>query len=225
MTKKTILLGILLALLTTMANAQGVEFFISTLPNKYLPQLEQSQRQVLLNNYRNKKDSSINNTYGGKSRLLIYDEEKEYIRINLSQQGNLAAKKFTMSDGESLFALCTWTCSPACDGDLSFFKGSNLTPTISKNFIPNLYLKDFFILDSLTANNINADKLEESFDILFIRYEVQQQSDTILAILGNETYIGEKSFEKWKRRMKGDRIPLVWENDEFKIGEAFFEKK
>lgn len=225
MTKKITTILLTLIAYTSIATAQGVEFFFTTLPNKYLSQLDQSKRQLLLNNFRSKKDSSITNNYAGKSKLLILDEGNEYIRIQLSEQGNLSAKKFALPNGEPIYALCSWTCSPACDGDLAFFKGSNLTPMNSNNYVPPIPFKDFFITDSLIANNIKAEKIEESFDMLFIRYEAQQYSDTIIAILDNETYIGEKDFEKWKRRMKGDRIPLVWNGNEFLIGEAFFEKK
>lgn len=224
MVKKAILLLATLAVCTS-ASAQGVEFFFSTLPNKYLSQLDQPKRQVLLNNARGKKDSTITNNYAGKSRLLVFDEENEYLRVQLSAQGNLSAKKFALPDGDPLFALCTWTCSPACDGDLAFFKGKNLTPTVSKNYAPNIPLTDFFISDSLNTNNITSENIKECFDMLLLRYEAQQYSDTILVIFDNETYLGEEAFEKWKRRMKGDRLPLVWKGNEFVIGEAFFEKK
>lgn len=225
MIRKILFILFALIALNSQINAQGIEFFFSTLPNKYLVQLDQTKRQVLLNKFRNQKDSTILNNYMGESKLLICDEENEYIRMQTSSQGNWAAKKFTLPDGEPLFALCNWVCAPACDGDLSFFKGNNITPVKSNNFVPLLQFKDFFIADSLLAYDINPDKVEDCFDMIFVHYEPQQNSDTLLVIIDNETYMGEKDFAKWRRRMKGNKLPLIWKGNEFAIGEAFFDEK
>lgn len=224
MIKKAILLLIALTACAS-ASAQGVEYFFSVLPNKYLSQLDKSKRQVMLVNARNKKDSTIVNNYAGKSKLLILDEENEYLRVQLSSQGHLAAKRFMLADGEPIFALCTWTCSPACDGELAFFKGNDLLPMPSALYAPLIPLSNFFISDSLAANGITNENIIDQFDMLFVRYEAQQHSDSLLVILDNETYLGEKDFKKWRERMKGDRLPLVWNGTEFTIGEAFFEKR
>ncbi|HOI26687.1 MAG TPA: DUF3256 family protein [Paludibacteraceae bacterium] len=228
MGKKKIFISLFLYIATFFlsANAQGVEYFFITLPNKYLMQLSNSQRQLMITNMREgKKDSSVVNNYGGKSSLVAFNEQNEYIQVKLSSQGNFAAKKFMMPDSSALFAMSFWLCSPACDGEIAFFKGKSLTEVSGKELLPQIKISDFFDKDSLSANEVTSNELENTFDANFIHYELlNDNSNTILVCFDNETYLSKDTFKRWKKMMKGDRLPFTWMNGRFVKGEAYFSK-
>ena len=202
--------------------AQNIGDFFVSLSESYLSQLSSDQRQELLNRSKNKKDSTIINSYGGKARLLAFDEENNYIKVQTSGQGFFEAKKWTLKDSTFLFGTSFWVCSPACDGGISFFK-SNYSPLIfGKNQFPNIEITDFFDQDSLAAKEISGSDLKNKFDIFFIRFEFQPNGNDILVINDNRSYMSKEDYEKWKPFLKGDRLLLIWRNGYFEKGEVYF---
>ena len=204
--------------------AQSIGDFFVFLPEGYLSQLSSDQRQELLNRSKNKKDSTIINNYGGRSRLLAFDDENNYIKVQTSGQGFFEAKKWTLKDSTSLFAMSFWVCSPACDGGISFFKDNYAPAMFGKNQFPGVDVSDFFNRDSLTAKEISENELRNKFDIFFVRFEFQPTGNDILAINDFQRYMNKEDYEKWKPFLKGDCLPLVWKNGYFEKGEAYFRK-
>ncbi|MDR1730272.1 MAG: DUF3256 family protein [Prevotellaceae bacterium] len=204
--------------------AQNISDFFFYLPNDYLSQLNQAQRMELLTN-QDKSDSVVINNYGGKARLLTLDNERNYIKIQTSEQGFFEAKKWTLKDSSSLFAMSFWVCSPACDGGISFFK-NNYTPLMfDKNQFPSVEISDFFDRDSLAAKEISEADFKNRFDIFFVRFELQPNSCDILVINDNRTYMNQEDYQKLKPFLKGDCLTLIWKEGRFEKGKVYFLEK
>ncbi|MCB9017695.1 MAG: DUF3256 family protein [Paludibacteraceae bacterium] len=226
MGKKIIFISLYIVAFLFSTKAQGIEYFFITLPNQYISQLSSGQRQLLITNVREgKKDSSVVNNYGGKSTLVRFNEKTEFIQVKLSSQGNFSAKKFTMPDSSSLFAMGFWLCSPACDGDLAFFHEKSMKEATITEILPTIHISDFFNEDSLAANNLKKEQIDTKFDANFIHYELQENSDDIFVYFDNETYLGEVAFKRWKKMMKGNRLILKWEDGHFVKDEVSFSNK
>jgi len=205
--------------------AQNIgEFFVS-LPERYLSQLSSDQRQELLNRSKNKKDSTIVNNYGGRSRLLAFDDEHNYIKVQISEQGFFEAKKWILKDSTSLFAASFWVCSPACDGGISFFKNNYIPTMFGKDQFPSIDISDFFNRDSLAAKGISENELKNRFDMFFVRFEFQPDGNDILVINDNRSYMNEEDYEKWRSYLKGDRLLLIWKDGYFEKGEVYFREE
>ena len=198
--------------------AQNIgEFFVS-LPESYLSQLSSDQRRELLDRSKNKKDSTIINNYGGRSRLLAFDDERNYIKVQISEQGFFEAKKWILKDSTFLFATTFWVCAPACDGEISFFKDNYAPAMFGKDQFPSVDVSDFFNRDSLAAKGISEDELKNRFDIFFVRFEFQPDGDDILVINDNQGYMNKEDYEKWGSCLKGDRLRLIWRDGYFEKG-------
>jgi len=218
--KKIIFLFSLLAF-SSPFQAEDVSDFFFYLPDSHLSQLNQSQRMELLTN-KGKNDSSVINNYGGKARLLAFDNKHNYIKIQTSEQGFFEVKKWTLKDSSSLFAMSVWVCSPACDGGISFFK-NNYTPLMfDKNQFPSVEISDFFNRDSLSAKGISEEDFKKRFDIFFLRFEFQPTGNNILAINDNRNYMNKNDYDKLKPFLKGDCLPLIWKDGRFEKGEVYF---
>ncbi len=201
--------------------AQNISDFFFYLPDSYLSQLNQAQRMELLAGS-DKNDNTVINNYGGKAQLLALDNEHNYIKVQTSGQGFFQAKKWTLPDSTPLFAVSFWVCSPACDGGISFFR-SNYTPQMfDKKQFPSVEISDFFNRDSLAAREISEEDLKKRFDIFFVRFELQSNSNNILVINDNSHYMNREDYEKWKPFLKGDCLPLVWKDGHFERGEVYF---
>lgn len=226
MVKKFFFLLILFHAVACSIQAQGIDYFIMTLPEKYLGQIPLSQRQMLMNNIKNgKKDSIIPNRFGGTSKLLCYDEKKEYIKIQTSSQGTITAKKIFLKDNTPLYAMSFDVCSPACDGELSFYKGEKLQYFSMDNFMPEIKVIDFFDKDSLVANGYKEEDAEDIFEALFFVYKIDRDSDNLTLILDNEKYLGKELFGRWKPLMRGNCMRLKWNGRTYNKGEVFFDEK
>ena len=202
-------------------SAQDIGDFFVSLPESYLSQLSSNQRSELLNRVKNKKDSTIMNNYGGRSRLIAFDDENNYLKVQTSEQGFFEAKRWTLKDSSSLFAMSFWVCGPACDGVISFFKNDYSPIMIVKEF-PHVKVSDFFNQDALAAGGISESDFKNRFDIFFIRFEFQPDGNDIFAINDNETYMNNEDYERWKPFLKGNCLPLIWKDGYFEKGEAHF---
>ena len=204
--------------------AQNVDDFFVYLPGSYMSQLSPDQRIELLNKARNKKDSTIVNSYGGTAKLLAFDPVNNYIKVQTSGQGFFEAKKWTLEDSTPLFAVSFWTCSPACDGGVGFFNHDYTLAALDKNQFPMVEISDFFNKDSLAAAGISEADLKNRFDMFFVRFEFQPGGNDMFAINDNKSYANKEHYEKWRPFLKGDRLPLIWRNGRFEKGEAYFQE-
>jgi len=202
--------------------AQNIgEFFVS-LPDQHLKLLSSSQRLELINEAFNKKDSTVSNSYGGKSKLLIFDTENNHIRVQTSPQGFFEVKKWLLGDSVSLFATNSWVCSPACDGEIQFLKNNYAPLSAIGNNFPEITIFDFLNKDSLAASEWGEEDIKNKFDIFFIHYEFQPDGNDIFVINDNEKYMNREDYEKLKPFLAGNRLRLTWKEGNFEKGKACF---
>lgn len=202
--------------------AQNIEDFFINIPNHYLT-TSSDQRRELIDKVKSGKDSTIQNNYGGFSKLLVFDSSNNYIKVQTSEQGFLETKGWMLADSTFLYALSFWVCSPACDGEILFFNNNYFSGISQK--MPEIGIADFFNKDSLQAKGISENDLKNRFDISFIRFEFKPESDTILAINDNHKYLNKDDYATWKSCLKGNQLPLIWENGYFEKGEAYFKEE
>ena len=202
--------------------AQNIGEFFVFLPDQHLILLSSDQRLELINEAFIKKDSTVSNIYGGKSKLLIFDTENSHIKVQTSQQGFFEVKKWIVEDSIPLFATNFWVCSPACDGEIRFFK-NNYTPLpATENYFPEITFSDFLNKDSLAARELLKDDFKGKFDLFFIHYEFQPDGDDIFVINENEKYMNSEDYEKLKPFLAGNCLRLTWKGGHFEKGKAYF---
>jgi hypothetical protein len=221
---KKIILFLSLSILTFLSHANDIDQFFILLPESYLSQLSHDQRLELIQKVQNGKDSSIINNYGGFSRLLTINDQKTFLEVQLSKQGSFQAKKWSLGDSLSLYAMSSWVCSPACDGIISFFKNNYEPIPLTEKDFPEIKLRDFLNLDKISSEHITVPELENKFDIFFLRFEFEKNGDNIIVINDNKKYMNDTDYEELKPYLKGDRLPLIWKNGSFVKGEPYFEK-
>jgi len=204
--------------------AQTIGEFFVFLPDQHLILLNSAQRMELINDALNKKDSTVLNSYGGRSKLLIFDADNHHIKVQTSRQGFFEVKKWTLGDSVSLFATNTWVCSPACDGAIQFLK-SNYTPLhATGNLLPEITISDFLNKDSIAARDLLEEDVKNKFDLFFIYYEFLPAENDILAINDNEKYMNSEDYKKLKPCLAGNALRLTWNGKRFEKGKAYFKE-
>ena len=189
-------------LLAIGANGQQMETVFTSMPDTYIPQLENAWRKDLVDLYKSGKEAKLKNMMNGTSTLLKLTDN--YLLLQPSSRSQVEMKLLPLINNTFVVCMVTTVEGPVADSRIAFY-------TTDWQPLENSDLIAFATGEWYLKKEADAGQLEEARSLLdmdLIRYDLNPDSLTLKATYTTPEYLDKESREKVAPCLAG---PLVYE--------------
>lgn len=192
-------------------NAQNVTSFFISMPDDYIPQLEEAWRKDLVDLFQSGKTATLDNTMGGKSTLEKLTAD--YLLLQYTERSTLEIKLLPLINDTYLACVITTVKAPVTDSRVEFFTlewkpldAADLLTAVS----PDWYIKE--------DTNRNSDDFLDAvsyLDMHLIRYQLNVEDRTLTAIYTTPDYLNKQDRDKVSLFLKENPKMYQWKSGRF----------
>lgn len=197
------IIGAAAALLLTLGtNGQQMETVFTSMPDTYIPQLENAWRKDLVDLYKSGKEAKLKNMMNGTSTLLKLTDN--YLLLEPSSRSRVEMKLLPLINNTFVVCMVTTVEGPAADSRIAFYT-TDWQPLESADLIA------FATGEWYLKKDADAGLLDEAralLDMDLVRYDLSPDSLTLKATYTTPEYLNQESREKVAPCLAG---PLVYE--------------
>lgn len=192
-------------------NAQNVTSFFISMPDEYIPQLEEAWRKDLVDLFQSGKTATLDNTMGGKSTLEKLTAD--YLLLQYTERSMLEIKLLPLINDTYLACVITTVKAPVADSRVDFFTlewkpldATDLFASVS----PEWYIKE----DTDRNSNDFLDVVSY-LDMHLIRYQLDADDRTLTAIYTTPDYLNKQDRDKVSPFLKENPKKYQWKSGRF----------
>ncbi|MDR2475079.1 MAG: DUF3256 family protein [Bacteroidales bacterium] len=185
-------------------SAQNIADIFLQIPDDMLPFITREQRQELIDNAQNKRETTVQNRLNGASS--IHKLTPDYLLLQAASASLLELKLLPVNEYYSIVTLIRTRCAPACDSEIQFF-------TTEWKPLKNNYFT--FPPFSMFFSNDSCQDTMNSLDMHLVKLSLHENATIVSASLSIKEYLNKDEYSSLP--CKPDTINYRWENNKFNI--------
>lgn len=170
------------------SGAQNVASFFVSMPDEYIPQLEEAWRKDLVDLFQSGKAAILDNTMGGKSTLKKMTDD--YLLLQYTERSTLEIKLLPLINDTYLACVVTTIKAPVADSRVEFFTLEWKPLSIFDLFTP--VRPEWFIKEDVDQNSERFLTAASCLDMHLIQYQLSVDSQTLIAVYTTPDYLSEQ---------------------------------
>lgn len=209
---KRLILFIVLCVFVSGVKAQEMDALFVSMPNQYIPQLDDAWRKDLIDLYNSGKEAKLKNTMTGFSTLKKLTPD--YLLLQATERSTVEMKLLPLVNNTFIICMVTTVSGPAPDSRVQFFTTDWKPLPSSDLFTP--VTGGWFIKEDADRNSIAFIEAASRLDMDLIHYSLSPDALTLTATYTTPLYLEKKAQEKVQPFLKENPRVYTWEKSHFK---------
>ena len=191
--------------------SQDMMAFFITIPDHYLPQLEDAWRKDLVDLYQSGKPAVLDNTMTGRSTLQKLTSD--YLFLQTTERSTLEIRFLPLINNTFIACMITTVYAPVADSRVAFFT-MDWQP-LPTSEIWTLTDTDFFIKEDIDRNDEDFLEARSYLDMDLIHYHLDPDQLTLEAVYSTPDYLSLEERAKVKPFLKESAKVYHWKAGRF----------
>lgn len=207
---KRLILTLLICVCSLGAKAQDMAAVFTSMPDQYIPQLENAWRKDLIDLYTSGKEARLKNTMNGYSSLLKLTND--YALLQTTESSTVEMKLLPLVNNTFVVCMVSTVDGPVSDSHVEFFTTDWQPLEAEDLFIPAS--NDWYFKKGVNENSESFLEATSLLDLDLFEYNLSPDSLTLTATYTTPQYLSKEDQEKVAPYLSE---PLVykWEKSHF----------
>lgn len=209
---KRILLLILVCVCAFTIKAQDIDAIFVTMPNNYIPQLENEWRKDLVELYKSGQEAKLKNTMNGTSSIKKLTDN--YLLLQVTERSTVEMKLLPLVNNTNVVCMITTVYGPVPDSRIQFFTTTWEPLEASDMFTP--VSADWFLKEDVDKNSIAFIESTSRLDMDLRKYSLNPDDLTLTVEYTTPQYLSKEDRKKVEPYLKDTPKVYTWEKFHFK---------
>ena len=209
---KQLVLTIICCVFAFGVKAQEMETVFVTMPDQYIPQLENAWKKDLVDLYNSGKEAQLKNTMNGTSTLKKMTSD--YLLLEVTSRSTVEMKLLPLVNNTNIVCLVTTVDGPVSDSRIAFFTTEWEPLNASDLYTP--VSSDWFIKEGVDKNSVSFIEAMTLLDMNMQKLSLSPDSQTLTVAYTTPRYLGVEDRNMVVPFLKNESKVLTWEKFHFK---------
>lgn len=209
---KRVLIIVWLAFCVFQLKAQNMAEVFVSMPDEYVPQLEDAWRKDLVDLYNSGENAQLKNNMNGTSRLVKLT--KDYLLLESTERTTLELKLLPLVNNTFVICKIITVKAPVADSRIAFFS-PDWKPLNASDLLEPV-TAGWFIREDADKTSIAFQEATSRLDMDLFEYKLSPDDYTLTQIYTTPQYTDKETQKKLKSFLKDSPKVYTWTKSYFK---------
>ena len=209
---KRVLIIVWLAFCVFQLKAQNMAEVFVSMPDEYVPQLEDAWRKDLVDLYNSGENAQLKNNMNGTSRLVKLT--KDYLLLESTERTTLELKLLPLVNNTFIICKIITVKAPVADSRIAFFS-PDWKPLNASDLLEPV-TAGWFIREDVDKTSIAFQEATSRLDMDLFEYKLSPDDYTLTQIYTTPQYTDKETQKKLKSFLKDSPKVYTWTKSYFK---------
>lgn len=209
---KRVLIIVWLAFCVFQLKAQNMAEVFVSMPDEYVPQLEDAWRKDLVDLYNSGENAQLKNNMNGTSRLVKLT--KDYLLLESTERTTLELKLLPLVNNTFVICKIITVKAPVADSRIAFFS-PDWKPLNASDLLEPV-TAGWFIREDADKTSIAFQESTSRLDMDLFEYKLSPDDYTLTQIYTTPQYTDKETQKKLKPFLKDSPKVYTWTKSYFK---------
>lgn len=209
---KRALIIVWLAFCVFQLKAQNMAEVFVSMPDEYVPQLEDAWRKDLVDLYNSGENAQLKNNMNGTSRLVKLT--KDYLLLESTERTTLELKLLPLVNNTFVICKIITVKAPVADSRIAFFS-PDWKPLNASDLLEPV-TAGWFIREDVDKTSIAFQEATSRLDMDLFEYKLSPDDYTLTQIYTTPQYTDKETQKKLKSFLKDSPKVYTWTKSYFK---------
>lgn len=209
---KRVLIIVWLAFCVFQLKAQNMAEVFVSMPDEYVPQLEDAWRKDLVDLYNSGENAQLKNNMNGTSRLVKLT--KDYLLLESTERTTLELKLLPLVNNTFVICKIITVKAPVADSRIAFFS-PDWKPLNASDLLEPV-TAGWFIREDADKTSIAFQEATSRLDMDLFEYKLSPDDYTLTQIYTTPQYTDKETQKKLKPFLKDSPKVYTWTKSYFK---------
>ena len=209
---KRVLIIVWLAFCVFQLKAQNMAEVFVSMPDEYVPQLEDAWRKDLVDLYNSGENAQLKNNMNGTSRLVKLT--KDYLLLESTERTTLELKLLPLVNNTFVICKIITVKAPVADSRIAFFS-PDWKPLNASDLLEPVTAR-WFIREDADKTSIAFQESTSRLDMDLFEYKLSPDDYTLTQIYTTPQYTDKETQKKLKPFLKDSPKVYTWTKSYFK---------
>lgn len=209
---KRVLIIVWLAFCVFQLKAQNMAEVFVSMPDEYVPQLEDAWRKDLVDLYNSGENAQLKNNMNGTSRLVKLT--KDYLLLESTEQTTLELKLLPLVNNTFVICKIITVKAPVADSRIAFFS-PDWKPLNASDLLEPV-TAGWFIREDADKESMAFQESTSRLDMDLFEYKLSPDDYTLTQIYTTPQYTDKETQKKLKPFLKDSPKVYTWTKSYFK---------
>ena len=209
---KRVLIIVWLAFCVFQLKAQNMAEVFVSMPDEYVPQLEDAWRKDLVDLYNSGENAQLKNNMNGTSRLVKLT--KDYLLLESTERTTLELKLLPLVNNTFIICKIITVKAPVADSRIAFFS-PDWKPLNASDLLEPV-TAGWFIREDADKTSIAFQEATSRLDMDLFEYKLSPDDYTLTQIYTTPQYTDKETQKKLKSFLKDSPKVYTWTKSYFK---------
>lgn len=193
-------------------SAQEMDALFVTMPDQYIPQLQNEWRKDLIDLYNSGKDATLKNTMEGSSTLKKMTSD--YMLLQVTDRSTVELKRLPLINNTNVICMIRTVYGPQPDSRIEFFT-TDWQPISGEDLFTPVD-SEWFLKEGIDRSSISFDEALSLLDMDLWKYSLSPDDQTLTMEYMTPYYLGKTDRAKVAPFLKETPKIYTWEKSHFK---------
>lgn len=209
---KRVLIIVWLAFCVFQLKAQNMAEVFVSMPDEYVPQLEDAWRKDLVDLYNSGENAQLKNNMNGTSRLVKLT--KDYLLLESTERTTLELKLLPLVNNTFVICKIITVKAPVADSRIAFFS-PDWKPLNASDLLEPVTAR-WFIREDADKESIAFQEATSRLDMDLFEYKLSPDDYTLTQIYTTPQYTDKETQKKLRPFLKDSPKVYTWTKSYFK---------
>lgn len=209
---KRVLIIVWLAFCVFQLKAQNMAEVFVSMPDEYVPQLEDAWRKDLVDLYNSGENAQLKNNMNGTSRLVKLT--KDYLLLESTERTTLELKLLPLVNNTFVICKIITVKAPVADSRIAFFS-PDWKPLNASDLLEPV-TAGWFIREDVDKTSIAFQEATSRLDMDLFEYKLSPDDYTLTQIYTTPQYTDKETQKKLRPFLKDSPKVYTWTKSYFK---------
>ena len=209
---KRVLIIVWLAFCVFQLKAQNMAEVFVSMPDEYVPQLEDAWRKDLVDLYNSGENAQLKNNMNGTSRLVKLT--KDYLLLESTERTTLELKLLPLVNNTFVICKIITVKAPVADSRIAFFS-PDWKPLNASDLLEPVTAR-WFIREDADKESMAFQESTSRLDMDLFEYKLSPDDYTLTQIYTTPQYTDKETQKKLKPFLKDSPKVYTWTKSYFK---------
>ena len=209
---KRVLIIVWLAFCVFQLKAQNMAEVFASMPDEYVPQLEDAWRKDLVDLYNSGENAQLKNNMNGTSRLVKLT--KDYLLLESTERTTLELKLLPLVNNTFVICKIITVKAPVADSRIAFFS-PDWKPLNASDLLEPVTAR-WFIREDADKESMAFQESTSRLDMDLFEYKLSPDDYTLTQIYTTPQYTDKETQKKLKPFLKDSPKVYTWTKSYFK---------
>lgn len=209
---KRVLIIVWLAFCVFQLKAQNMAEVFVSMPDEYVPQLEDAWRKDLVDLYNSGENAQLKNNMNGTSRLVKLT--KDYLLLESTERTTLELKLLPLVNNTFVICKIITVKAPVADSRIAFFS-PDWKPLNASDLLEPV-MAGWFIREDADKTSIAFQESTSRLDMDLFEYKLSPDDYTLTQIYTTPQYTDKETQKKLRPFLKDSPKVYTWTKSYFK---------